>query len=72
VSQIVKWKPLLFLFLFLSFAAGQAEVALQDVAETSLLTIRAELPASVEKSGVAAHQTNVALNLQHWIVDDRQ
>ena len=47
------------LFLFLSFAAGQAEMALQDVAETSLLTIRAELPASVEKSGEATYRTNV-------------
>ena len=48
-------------FFVFSFAAGQAEVALQDVAETSLLTIRAELLASVEKFGDAAYRTNVAL-----------
>ena len=51
MSQIVK-RAEASLFVF-SFAAGQAEIALQDVAETSLLTIRAELPASVEKSDVA-------------------
>jgi hypothetical protein len=48
-------------FFVFSLAAGQAEEALQDVAETSLLAIRAELPASVEKSGAATHRTNVVL-----------
>jgi hypothetical protein len=48
-------------FLFFSFAAGQAEMAWQGVAETSLLTIRAELPASVEKSGEAIYRTKVVL-----------
>jgi hypothetical protein len=43
------------LFCF-SSVAGQAEMALQDVAKTSLLTIRAELLASVEKSGDAQLQ----------------
>jgi hypothetical protein len=48
-------------FLFFSFAVEQTEMALQGVAETSLLTIRAELPASVEKTGAFAHRTNVVL-----------
>jgi hypothetical protein len=42
-----------FLVFFIRRRAGQGGIA--DVAETSLLTIIAELPASVENSGDAAY-----------------
>jgi hypothetical protein len=44
-----------------SFAAGHAEMASQGVAEISLLTIRAELEASVEKSLGSSCGTDGAL-----------
>jgi hypothetical protein len=45
--------------LFFFFAAGRPQLALTGIAEISLLMIRSELPASVEKSGDFFRSTNV-------------
>jgi hypothetical protein len=47
--------------LFLFFAAGQAEMGTAWRYGDFVVTIRAELPASVEKSGVWGSSTNVVL-----------